>query len=119
MGTPELVFLITAEVCLLALGVTALRLSLNDEAVDSSSRMYARWSARMHRRPWLFYWTPVALFVWGALEGLWEVATSEEAVEAVIRLVFPFMAFIALVVTVRVWRMNSASAGGENPVSDF
>lgn len=117
MAAPELVFLITAEACLLALGVAALRLSLNDE--PGSSKMYTRWSARMHRRPWLFYWTPVALFVWGALEGLWEVATSEEAVEAVLRLVFPFMAIIALVVTVRVWRMNSASAGGENPVSDF
>lgn len=117
MGSPELILLIAAEAFLFALGVGVLRLSLHRE--PRSTKIYARWSARMHRRPWLFYWTPVALFAWGALDGLWELATSDEAVEAALRLVFPFMSIVALVLTVRVWRLGSANAGAENPASEF
>ncbi len=112
MGTPELVFLVTAEAFLVAMGVGVLRLSLHNEPL---TRIYARWSARMHRRPWLFYWTPVGLFAWGALSGLWEVATSDELVRGALRLVFPFISIVALVLTIRVWRLDSANAGGEPP----
>ena len=111
MGTPELVFLMTAEAFLFALGIGVLRLSLHNS--PGSTEMYTRWSDRMHRRPWLFYWSPVGLFAWGLLDGLWEVVTSGGAVEAVLRSVFPFMSIVALVLTVRVWRLRSPDTGGE------
>lgn len=106
MSAPELILIITVEVVLVAMGVRALQLiSSRDPRLRD---VYRRASDRMHERPWLLYRIPLALSAWGAVAGVWDVATSNGVTEATLRFVFPLLAAIAVTLTIRVWRLHSA-----------
>lgn len=105
MSAPELILIIAMEVVLVAMGVRALQLITSRE--PRVRDVYRRASDRMHDRPWLLYRIPLAVSAWGALVGVWDVATSDGMTEATLRSVFPLLAAIAVTLTIRVWRLHS------------
>ena len=110
MSAPELILIVAMEVVLVAMGVRALQLITSRE--PRVRDVYRRASDRMHERPWLFYRLPLALSAWGALAGVRDVAVSDSATEATLRLVFPLLAAIAVILHIRVWRLHSAEESG-------
>jgi uncharacterized membrane protein len=110
MGASEFILIMAMEVVLIVMGVRALQLVMHRE--PRVLNVYLRLSARMHERPWLLYRIPLAVFTWGILAGAWEAVTSNDGIEATLRLVFPLVATIALVLTILVWRLHSAEETG-------
>lgn len=78
--------------------MAALALAISFRPWPPVTERFGQWSEKMHRRPWLRFWIPMAVFAWALIEAIWKAAT-----DSLLYLSLALYAGVALVIQLRLW----------------